>query len=204
MNTTNLQPSELGTGASSGEHVGGAMGDAGPGRSLIDRIEGQQDGQPLDASWATPAPPPNVESRAAIAGHPIHPMLVPLPIGALVGTAVADILYVRTGDPFWARSARHLTDAAILTTMVAAVPGMVDFTSRDQIRERPEAWVHAAGNLTVLGLAILSRSLRSKDERSAASGPGLAISGLSAALLGITGWLGGELSYRHRIGVTNS
>ena len=130
-------------------------------------------------------------------------MLVPLPIGALVGTAVADLLYVRTGDPFWARSARHLTDAAIITATVAALPGMVDFSSREQIRDRPEAWVHAAGNLTVLGLTILSRTIRSSDERAAASGPGLAISGLSAALLGITGWLGGELSYRYRIGVTN-
>jgi uncharacterized membrane protein len=199
MSTTNLRPSELGTGASSGEH-GIAVG---PGRTDGMNGNGQQlDGQRLDASWATENRPEAVESRAAITGHPIHPMLVPLPIGALVGVALSDIAYVRTNDPFWARSARHLTDAAIIAATVAAIPGMVDFTSREQIRERPEAWVHAAGNVTVLGLAILSRTIRSRDERSAAAGPGLAISGLSAAILGITGWLGGELSYRHRIGVT--
>ena len=148
--------------------------------------------------------PPAVPSRAAIAGHPIHPMLVPLPIGALVGVLIADIAYVRTHDAFWARGGRVLTDAGILAAGLAAMPGLIDFTGRDRIRAHPEAWLHAAGNATVLGLAVVSHFIRNRDERAAAAGPGIAISALSAGILGLTGWLGGELSYRHRIGVTES
>jgi uncharacterized membrane protein len=196
MTTTDLRRPELGTGASSGEH--GVPVD--PGRAS----NGTSGQPPIAPQVRVGIRTPAVESRAAINGHPIHPMLVPLPIGALVGAALADVAYVRTHDPFWARSARHLTDAAIVGATMAAVPGAIDFASRAEIRERPEAWIHAGGNAGVLGLALVSRAARRRDERGAASGSGLVISALSTAILGITGWLGGELAYRHRIGVTES
>jgi uncharacterized membrane protein len=145
--------------------------------------------------------PEAVESVAAIAGHPLHPSVVPLPIGAFVGAFVADLAYARSGDPFWARAARHLTDAGIVTGLVAGSLGAMDFTGREPIRRHGSAWVHGLGNATVLGMAVLSRSMRQRDERRAGERGAMWISGLSVALLGVTGWLGGELSYRHRIGV---
>lgn len=145
--------------------------------------------------------PEAVESVAAIAGHPLHPSVVPLPIGAFVGAFVADLAYARSGDPFWARAARHLTDAGIVTGLMAGSLGAMDFTGREPIRRHGSAWVHGLGNATVLGMALLSRSMRQRDERRAGERGAMWISGLSVAMLGITGWLGGELSYRHRIGV---
>jgi uncharacterized membrane protein len=127
-----------------------------------------------------------------------------LNLGALVGAAIADVAYLRTKDRFWARSARYLTNAGALTAAIAALPGAVDFTTTRAVRRTPIAWIHAAGNASVLGLALVSSALRGRNERSAAAGPALAISMASAGLLLVTGWLGGELSYRHRIGVTTS
>jgi uncharacterized membrane protein len=153
-------------------------------------------------SFETPGEAPRaVPSLAALAGHPLHPMIVPLPIGAAVGALVADVLYVRTADPFWARSSRHLTDGAILTGALAASLGAVDFLGRPEIRQQPAAWVHAGGNAAVLGLALLGRRARRQDERRAVVPTGLTLSLLSGVILGVTGWLGGELSYRHRVGV---
>jgi uncharacterized membrane protein len=144
--------------------------------------------------------PEAIESIAAIDRHPLHPMLVPLPIGAFVGAAVADIAYRRTGDRFWARAARHLTEAGIVTGALAGLVGSVDFTGRQEIRRHGSAWVHGLGNATVLGLAVASRALRADHGRPGRDAA-MALSLASVGILGVTGWLGGELSYRHRIGV---
>jgi uncharacterized membrane protein len=45
--------------------------------------------------------------------------------------------------------------------------------------------------------------LRSRDDRAAVPRGALAISAASVAVLGVTGWLGGELAYRDRIGMTS-
>ena len=149
----------------------------------------------------TGAPPAPVESLAAIDGHPIHPMLVPLPIGSFVGAFVADLAYAQTHDRFWARGARYLTQAGIVTGLLAGSTGALDFVGRERIRSHREAWIHAGGNLLVIGLALVSLSLRQRDEKGASAGPGLALSATIAGLLTVTGWLGGELPYRYRIGV---
>ena len=200
MTTTDARRATLGTGAASGEHDAPRPVDPVP-RGSLDRRAGEG-----SAGIVRPAAgePPAIESHAAIGGHPIHPMIVPLPIGALVGAAIADVAYLRTKDRFWARSARYLTNAGALTAAIAALPGAVDFTTTRAVRRTPIAWIHAAGNASVLGLALVSSALRGRNERSAAAGPALAISMASAGLLLVTGWLGGELSYRHRIGVTTS
>jgi uncharacterized membrane protein len=142
-----------------------------------------------------------VEALAAVDGHPLHPVFVPLPIGAFVGALVADLAYLRTHDRFWARGARLLTTAGLATGLLAGSLGAIDFSGRRRIRRRPTAWVHAAGNLSVLGLALGSIALRSRDERRAVEDGGAIISATIATALLVTGWLGGDLAYRDRIGV---
>ena len=142
-----------------------------------------------------------VAAVAAVDGHPLHPVLVPLPIGAFVGAFVADVAYLRTNDRFWARGARLLTAAGLGTGLLAGSLGALDFTGRRRIRSHASAWVHAGGNATVLALALASVALRGRDEGEAVTRGGLAISAASAVILLATGWLGGELSYRERIGV---
>jgi uncharacterized membrane protein len=140
-------------------------------------------------------------SRAAIAGHPIHPMLVPLPIGLLVAAAASDVAHAATGDRFFGRASRLLIGGGIATGLAAAPFGLLDFVSIDAARRRPEAWLHGIGNVAVIGLSAANLALRLRDGDRRAAAAGLAMSCAAAGILGVTGWLGGELSYRHRIGV---
>jgi uncharacterized membrane protein len=169
-----------------------------------DRLARTNSGQPFgDRPWSggTTTGPEPIPSVAAIDGHPLHPMVVPLPIASIVGMLACDLAYATTRDPFFARASRHLTDAALVTGLAAGALGAMDFTGRDRIRRHDAAWFHAGGNLLVMGLAVAGRMARQRDERGAVVPMGLALSAVSAAILGVTGWLGGELSYRHRVGV---
>lgn len=145
-----------------------------------------------------------VESTAAIAGHPIHPMLIPLPIGFLVAAWLADIGFVLTDDAFFARAAALLVWGGTLTALLAAVPGSIDYFTIRRARRVRAGLVHAGGNALVIVLSLLNGALRLGAERAeAAVVPwGLALSTIVAGLLAITGWTGGELSYRHLVGVS--
>jgi uncharacterized membrane protein len=143
-----------------------------------------------------------VPSVAAIAGHPIHPMLVPLPIGAFSLALASDVAFAASGDRFWARASQVLIGTGIVTGALAGVLGATDFFGRRQVRERGQARAHALGNAAALGLSAASLALRRRDSAAAVVPVGLALSLATGSLLLVTGWLGGELSYRHRIGVT--
>jgi uncharacterized membrane protein len=144
---------------------------------------------------------PAVPSTAAIAGHPIHPMLIPLPLAFLVGAFGADIGAWLTNDPFWARAALWLTGAGVVLGLLAAIPGLIDFTTKKRIRDHQSAWVHGIGNIVVVTLAVISWWLRRDDPLDAVLPWGITLSAIITLMLVITGWLGGELSYRHKIGV---
>jgi uncharacterized membrane protein len=142
-------------------------------------------------------------SRAAIAGHPIHPMLVPFPIAFLVGALAVDIAFASTGDVFWAEAGFWLLAAGIVMGAAAALFGLVDFLSLARVRALNAAWMHFLGNGAAIVLAIWNLAQRWDDPAAGASGLGIALSAIVVAILLVTGWLGGELSYRYRIGVMN-
>jgi len=145
---------------------------------------------------------PPIPSVAAINGHPIHPMLVPLPIGALSLALASDIAYLATRDQFWARSSAALLGAGIVPGALAGSMGATDFAGREQIRSKRESWLHAGGNVAALGLSTVNLLGRRRDPAEAVAPTGLVLSVVTASILLVTGWLGGELSYRHRVGVT--
>ena len=141
-----------------------------------------------------------VESTAAIAGHPLHHMLVTLPIGLLIGALASDIAFRITADTFWARGTLWLLIGGIVTALVAAIPGLIDFMTIDRVRNLWISWTHMIGNLTVVGLAAINVWLRWDDPVAGAQGAGLWLSVAQTALLFFSGWLGGELAYRYGIG----
>jgi uncharacterized membrane protein len=138
-------------------------------------------------------------STASLAGHPLHPAVVPLPIGLLVGAVLSDVAHLLGGDRFFARASRWLLRGGIASGAAAAILGATDFATIRQARG-PIGWAHAGGNAAVLGLSIVSLLLR-RGEHDRVPGSAMALTGLAGGLLAVTGWLGGELVFRQRIGV---
>ena len=92
----------------------------------------------------------NPHSTASIAGHPIHPMLIPFPIAFFVSTFVCDLVFWRTGNAAWATAATWLLGAGIVMAALAAVAGLTDFLGEQRIRALNAAWWHAGGNVIVV------------------------------------------------------
>jgi uncharacterized membrane protein len=152
-----------------------------------------------DARLHDDAPAP---SRAAILGHPIHPMLIPFPLAALTGALLTDLAFWMTGDPFWARASTWLLGFGVLTGLAAGAVGAIDYFGVPRARAVAMGKVHAYGNVVAIVLALVNWILRLGDEVPTVTTTEFVLSLLVAAVLGVTGWAGGELSYRHRVGVT--
>ena len=142
-----------------------------------------------------------VQSTVAIAGHPLHPLLVTFPIAFLSGAAGADLGYWLTHDPFWARAAIWLIGAGFTMGLLAAASGMSDFLRIDRVRKRSAGWIHMTGNITALVLTLINWALRWNNVEGAILPLGLIISTIVASLLAIGGWFGAELIYRHKVAV---
>lgn len=144
-----------------------------------------------------------VESTAAIAGHPIHPMLIPFPISFLVGALVTDLVYWSTNGAFWAESSFWLILAGLITGAIAAVFGLIDFLTIERVREHSAGWIHFIGNAAVLVIALISVLMRWDNPEAAVMPWGLLLSVVTGLILIVTGWYGGELAYRHKVGISS-
>ena len=141
---------------------------------------------------------------AAIGRHPLHPLLVPLPIGFLVGALVADIAFAASADAFWARGAFWLLIGGVVTGLLAGLAGIIELLGVQRARSMTSAWIHGLGNIVALVLAVVNIALRWNDHVGPADSTGLVLSLLVVAILAVTGWIGGELSYRHGVGVSDN
>jgi uncharacterized membrane protein len=146
-------------------------------------------------------PSDNPRSTASIAGHPIHPMLVPFPIACFVGTLVTDIAYVKTLDLMWATFSVWLLTAGLVMAGLAAVAGLVDFIASPRIRQLRPAWIHVVGNVIAVVLSLVNAFVHSRDGYTAVVPTGITLSAIVVLILLVTGWMGWEMVYRHRVGV---
>jgi uncharacterized membrane protein len=145
--------------------------------------------------------PDHLYSTARIAGHPIHPMLVPFPIACFVGTLLTDLAYWRSGDMMWADFSAWLVTVGVIMGFLAAIAGLIDFLGNRLVRAQSPAWPHAIGNIVVLILATCNMLVHSRDGWTSVVPTGLILSALVALILLFTGWMGWALVYRHRVGV---
>lgn len=141
-------------------------------------------------------------SHAAIFGHPVHPMLVPFPIAFLTGALLTDLAFWATADPFWARASVWLLGVGVLTGLAAGAVGAIDYLGVPRANALRIGQIHAYGNAAALAVALVNWVWRLNGPADAVLPTGLVLSLLVAVVLGVTAWAGGELSYRHRIGVT--
>ena len=141
------------------------------------------------------------ESRVAIAGHPIHAMLVAFPVALAFSTLGADLLYLWTGDGFWSRAAIWAVGAAFLFGLLAGVAGTVELLLVPGIRMRSASWTHFVFAMAPLSILGLNWGYRLNVGAEAAVLPfGLLISGLAAAMTAVTGWHGGKLVFEYQLG----
>ncbi|MEA5519160.1 DUF2231 domain-containing protein [Limnoraphis robusta] len=142
-----------------------------------------------------------VPSKVAVAGHPLHPLIVTFPIAFLVGVLGTDIGYWLTRDIFWARASVLLLVAGLLTGLLAAITGMIDFLEIDRVRQHNAGWIHMIGNIIALVLSGISLFFRWEQPGDFILFTGLILSLIVASVLGLTGWFGAELVYRHKVAV---
>ena len=143
----------------------------------------------------------NPRSTARVFGHPIHPMLVPFPIGFLVGGLLSDLAYWQLGDRFFAEASVYLIGAGVVFALAAALAGFTDFFGDRRIRALSHAWQHMLGNLLAVGLSAVNVLIRLDDQEGAVIPLGLTLSAVVGLILVFTGWRGGDLVYRHRVGI---
>lgn len=146
---------------------------------------------------------PNPRSTVQIAGHPIHPMLVPFVIGFYVGAFAADLAFAGTGDPFWARGAMWLIGAGIVMSVLAALAGFIDFVAEPAIRMLPAAWWHFGVNALVTLISVVDWCLRYVDGNEAGSHSYVWLTLLVTLLLLFSGWKGWEMVSKHHVGVAD-
>ncbi|MFC3076901.1 DUF2231 domain-containing protein [Phenylobacterium terrae] len=145
----------------------------------------------------------NPRSTAKVAGHPLHPMIVPFPIAFLVSALATDIGYLNTGSDGWATASMWMLGAGISMALLAAVLGLTDFLGDRKIRMHRAAWLHMVGNVIAVAVAAVNFYLRATGDAAAAIAPaGVTLSAAVVLILLFTGWMGWELVYRHRTGVS--
>jgi uncharacterized membrane protein len=144
-------------------------------------------------------------SPASIGKHPIHPMIIVFPIALWIFSLVADVVYLWRGNPVWKNYISfYALLGGILGAAVAAVPGFIDWLS---ITDRPTKkfadW-HARLNVIALLVFIGDFYLRTASGSQWVSGSltvPLLLSVFGIILIGISGWLGGEMVYVHGVAV---
>jgi len=143
-----------------------------------------------------------MQTPASIARHPIHPMLVPIPIGLWIFSFVCDLFHAfGAASDAWTTVALYTMGGGIIGALLAALPGLIDLLSLPE-GPRSTAIKHMALNLTIVVLYIINFFGRWHEPQN----PGglLWLSLISLLLLVVSGWLGGKMVYEYGVAVAGA
>jgi uncharacterized membrane protein len=139
-------------------------------------------------------------STAKIAGRPIHPMTVAIPITLLVATFVCDLAFYIVDEPVLATVALWALGAGIVFAAIAGLFGFIDYFGDRAIRDLRAANIHMIGNVSILVLSVVNFLLRYGSPEGVPTAS-LVISIIVFVVIHITGWMGWTMVYRHGVGV---
>lgn len=146
-----------------------------------------------------------MRSKASIAGHPIHPMLIPFPLALWATSFAVDVLFYFLRHPTLLVIAKFMIAAGCLGAIAAAIFGIIDWLSIKHGDVKKVANWHARLNIAALVVFAISLFLR-MGSYSDLVGRRLTIpfllSLVGVILITISGWLGGELVFRYGVGQT--
>jgi uncharacterized membrane protein len=143
-----------------------------------------------------------VESKIKLFGHPIHPMLIVLPLGLLTSAVVFDVVYLVTHQDAFRTVAFWNMGLGIVGGLLAAIFGFIDWLNIPRgTRAKRIGLFHGGGNVVVVGLFAVSWLLRLNGNDYEPSAVAYVFSFAGLALAAVTAWLGGELVDRLGVGV---
>ncbi len=131
--------------------------------------------------------------RGTWLGHPLHPTLVQVPVGAWTSAAVLDLV------PGQRRAAGLLVAVGLAGAVPAALAGWVDWSEQHE-RQLRVGLVHATANAT--GVVLYTASLVARLRGHSVRGRALGFAGLTA--VGVGGLLGGHLAFRRAAGANHA
>lgn len=125
-------------------------------------------------------------------GHPLHPLLTDVPIGAWTSATILDLI----GGKSSRKAADRLIGLGIISALPTAAAGAADWIDTWGGTQRIGA-VHAGGNVTAIALFALSYSARKRGHRIR----GVMLSLAAMGVASVSAYLGGHLSFRKGVGV---
>jgi uncharacterized membrane protein len=143
-----------------------------------------------------------MESRAKLLGHPIHPMLVVLPLGLFIAAVVFDVLYLSRGVTAFAVVAYWNIVGGIIGGLLAAAFGLIDWLAIPSgTRAKRIGLLHGAAMVLVVAMFAIVGWMRSSAVDTAPTTNVFLLEVVALALGAVSGWLGGELVDRLGVGV---
>jgi len=141
-----------------------------------------------------------METRATVAEHPVHPMLIPFPIALWIFSLASDLIYLfGFGGPVWKDIALYTMVGGIVGGVAAALPGYIDYRSLSDPVIARVAQMHMIINVALIILFTIDAGLRILNGNEALLPVFLSVLGVAG--LGVSGWLGGELVYVQGVAV---
>src|ERR1041385_3545219 len=141
-----------------------------------------------------------MSSPASFKDHPLHPMLIPLPIGLWVFSIVSDLIFkLGYGGPVWNDVAFYTLAGGIIGALLAAVPGLIDLLSIENAKSKSIGIWHMVINLVAVALYCVNFWLRLN--RPPGDNLPILLSVIGIVFITISGWLGGELVYVRGVAV---
>lgn len=146
------------------------------------------------------------QPRTALAGpygHPFHPILVTIPIGAWVSSIIFDIIAAASDDPTaFVTGAQVLIAIGVVGGVVAAIFGLLDFSMIESgtVAKRT-GLTHLALNLGVVVLFAINYFVRAGADHDEVNVVGIVLSVIGLVALTVSGWLGGKLAYHFGVRV---
>ncbi len=146
-----------------------------------------------------------MKTKASFAGEPFHPMFVHYPIALWTTSVVTDLIFYFNRNSSLILISKFLIAAGILGAILAAIPGLIDWTGITEPVAKTIGTRHLILNVSALILFGVSLYLRMKSYGAALVGFHLkipfAVSFVGWLLMAISASLGGKLVYQHRMGV---
>lgn len=139
-------------------------------------------------------------------GHPFHPILVTVPIGAWVASLVFDIASKLSDDKaaMFAEGAYWLIGIGVVGALVAAIFGLLDLLTIPRgTAAFKTGLMHMGLNLAVVVIFAVNCLIREADGYESVEPLHLTLTIIALALLGASGWLGGKLAYRYGVRVAD-